>query len=270
MTLKIIFALLLCSLGFSQPSVTIATVNNTAITYAELLSAYEASALTPSNKRVTMEATLEFLINRQLVIDKGNTLGLNKNPVIQQRMLDVLFGATLAKELEKEINQITISENEIDNYYKDNKEYRTSQILLRLPINSNKEEFLEQFNKANDFYNQIKSTPAKFDELVKKSDAQNAETGGDLGFLPSTSYVPEFFDAINNKQVGYLAPPFRSIFGYHIVKITGVKELKEIDRGLYRKILFDKKRDTVVNAYYLKLRKQSAIVINKDKLPKGQ
>jgi parvulin-like peptidyl-prolyl isomerase len=50
--------------------------------------------------------------------------------------------------------------------------------------------------------------------------------------------------------------------GYHIIKILGVKSFEQIDKNLYKKIIYDKKRDAIIANYFNNLAKGSDITIN--------
>ena len=87
--------------------------------------------------------------------------------------------------------------------------------------------------------------------------------GGDLGFQPPTRLAPEYFEAINNQKVDYISKPVRTQMGYHIIKVLGVKTLDQIDKNLYKKIIYDKKRDAIIDNYFKALAKGADIKINK-------
>jgi len=247
----------------------IASVNGVKITLSEYLETLEAALAVPTHKKIQYEDVLQFIIDRNLVIQKAYKEKVDSEPLVKAKMEDVLFGAQISKELQSEFEKITISTNEVEQYYKNNKEYKTSQILLRLPVMPKKEDVKNLFKAVNVIYQEVKNDPSKFEEIAKKySETPAEQTNGDIGFQPPTSLLPEYFEAINGKQVGFLTPPVRTLFGYHIIKITGVREFKEINLGLYQKILFDIKRDTIIEKYYQELRKKANIVINKENLPK--
>jgi peptidyl-prolyl cis-trans isomerase C len=87
-----------------------------------------------------------------------------------------------------------------------------------------------------------------------------------MGYLPAASYAPEYYEAIKGKSVGHITPPFRTQFGYHIVKVTGIKDFKAINTDLYRKIIFDEKRDAMVSDLFKSLKKKASVKIFKDKI----
>ena len=60
-----------------------------------------------------------------------------------------------------------------------------------------------------------------FAELAKKNsdDPGSKNAGGDLGWQPAGVFAPEFEEAIGKLQPGQVSPPFRTQFGWHIVKV---------------------------------------------------
>lgn len=50
-------------------------------------------------------------------------------------------------------------------------------------------------------------------------DPGSKNNGGDLGFQPSGSFVPEFQKALDQLKPGEVSAPFRSQFGWHIVQV---------------------------------------------------
>jgi|KBSSwiStaDraftv2_1062776.scaffolds.fasta_scaffold00609_1 peptidyl-prolyl cis-trans isomerase D len=78
---------------------------------------------------------------------------------------------------------------------------------------------------ADDVYAKAKANPAKFGELAKEysKDPGSAEQGGDLGNFGRGAMVKPFEDAVFAAKAGDLLPPVLSDFGWHIIKVTGVR-----------------------------------------------
>ena len=73
---------------------------------------------------------------------------------------------------------------------------------------------------------ELKKAPGRFAELAKKhsQDPGSAEKGGDLEWFSSGMMVKPFEDAVfAMKKEGEIAGPVQSEFGFHIVRLTGVK-----------------------------------------------
>jgi len=79
--------------------------------------------------------------------------------------------------------------------------------------------------RAQEIYDQVKQKPDSFAELARKysQDPGSAEKGGDLGYFTHGSMVKGFDDAVFKMKPGEISPPVESEYGYHIIKLTGVR-----------------------------------------------
>lgn len=260
----IAFALSIATSAFAQNDPTVATVNGQAIKFSNFDQAYKQNLLVVSDKKVTKERVLTDMINRELGIAKAKKLKLDQDPVVKEKMEDVLFHAMVSKDLEPQLAKINVTDEDVKKYYADHKEYRTAHILFRMRAQPVKEESEAALAQALEVYGQISKKPASFAELANKySQSSTAPNGGDLGFQPALRYAPEYFDAIKNKPVGYISPPIKTQFGYHIIKVLAVRDFKEIDSSLYKKIIYDTRRDKIIEDYFAGLRKEGTIKIEK-------
>lgn len=251
----------------AKPDVVVATVNGTEIKKSQLEQAFEQNLMFVSDKIVTKEKVLNDIINREIGIKKAKEERLNDDPVVKAKMEDVLYHAKISKDLEKKLQTITVSDKEAQDYYAHNKEYRTAHILFRIRVTPQKEETEEAMKKALEVYKQLQAKPQMWPELANKySQSSTAPAGGDLGYLPAVKYAPEYFKAINNKPSGYISPPVRTQFGIHIIKVLGVHEWKEVDPAIYKKIVYDQKRDKMLDEYFANERKTAQIKIYKENL----
>jgi len=87
-----------------------------------------------------------------------------------------------------------------------------------------------------------------FEDLAKKySQDGSAAKGGDLGFFPRGVMVKEFENVAFSLQPGKVSAPFKSQFGYHIVKVTDKRPVKvytyaEVEKNIESKLKMDKLR----------------------------
>jgi peptidyl-prolyl cis-trans isomerase C len=246
---------LFCSFSaFAQKNVVSGPIT---ITQDEFREAFQEALFTPTYKKISKDSVLDELINVKLAALKARNLKMDEDPEVRQLIEQVLNKALLAKDLEKVFNKIEVSEQEVKSYYNSNPEYRSSQILYRVAAMPSKKEVTDAYTFIATVYKELTKDSSKFEELAKKhSQIANNNLGGDIGFLPSTSMAPEYYEAIKGKPVGFISKPVRTQFGYHIIKVTGVKKYKEIDEKMYRKIIFDTKRDQIIENYYGVLKKE--------------
>ena len=143
------FSLTIIVLAFYSPTFAevkkdsvVATINGDKILMGELNSAYIQNLRVVSNRPVTKKKVLTDIINRKLGIQKAQQNNLIKDPVVKQKINDILFHAQISKDLAPELKKITIKEQDIKNYYKKYPEYRTAHILLRIRVKKTKTETL--------------------------------------------------------------------------------------------------------------------------------
>jgi peptidyl-prolyl cis-trans isomerase C len=66
---------------------------------------------------------------------------------------------------------------------------------------------------------------ADFAELAKANSSDgSAASGGDLGWFGAGQMVPEFETAVKGMQVGEVAGPIQTQFGWHIIKLNEQRE----------------------------------------------
>jgi foldase protein PrsA len=114
---------------------------------------------------------------------------------------------------------VKVSDKQIEDYYEQNKdqytEVKTSHILV--DEESIAKEITEELKKGTDFA-----------ELAKKhsTDKVSAAEGGDLGLLSGKNQEldPTFLAAALKLKKDEVSDPVKTMFGYHIIKVTDRKE----------------------------------------------
>lgn len=82
--------------------------------------------------------------------------------------------------------------------------------------------------KAQGLLAQLRAAPEKFAELAKQNsqDPGSKDSGGDLGYFARGAMVKPFEDAAFKLKAGQLSDIVESSFGFHIIKLTGIKPAK--------------------------------------------
>ena len=79
---------------------------------------------------------------------------------------------------------------------------------------------------AQDLISQL-AEGADFASLAMENsiDPGSGAAGGELGCVPTSSWVPEFAEAVDNAEIGEVVGPVQSQFGFHIIEVTGLETI---------------------------------------------
>ncbi len=81
----------------------------------------------------------------------------------------------------------------------------------------------EKESKAEAILKQVLANPDSFEKIAQKEsdDRGSAEYGGELGYFTKTTMVPEFSKAAFDMKPDTISEkPVKTIYGYHIIKVT--------------------------------------------------
>ena len=131
-------------------------------------------------------------------------------------------------------NRIIVSEKEIDNFLtNDNSqsifqtEMRLSHILFSLSETATEDEITQTEQMASKVRDEL-LTGADFAKIASTvSDGGNAKAGGDLGWRRIDDIPTLFTDYIPDMKVGDISELIRSPSGFHIIKISDLKDMEE-------------------------------------------
>lgn len=172
----------------------------------------------------------------------------------------------------------TVSDEEIQKYYDDNKkdfyknEVKASHILISTVDENGKElsdaKKKEAKAKAEEVLKKIEAGE-EFASLAKEysADTGSAAEGGDLGYFGKGVMVSEFEDAAFGLEVGEVSDIVETQFGYHIIKVFDkVDEQSPLsdEKDSIKKILLSEKYTQTIE----KLRKAAKIEKNEDVIKK--
>jgi peptidyl-prolyl cis-trans isomerase D len=130
---------------------------------------------------------------------------------------------------------VAVSDADLRAYYDQNvarlsgaEERRASHILISAAKTAPDAERQKARAKAAELLAQVKKSPDTFAGLARKNsqDQGSAANGGDLDFFTRGAMVKPFEDAAFSMKKGEISDLIESEFGYHIIRLTDIKEPK--------------------------------------------
>jgi peptidyl-prolyl cis-trans isomerase SurA len=214
---------------FSQNEKTLVTINNQKTTVADFRRIYEKNLdAIDSEEAKDIEKNLELYINYKLKVEEAYLIKLDtlssykkeiasyKNQLSAPYLQDTTFIEALVKEM----------------YFRTQNEVKAKHILIRLAKDATPKDTLVSFNKILDIRNRIINGEG-FEKLAlemseDKSAQDDPKSGrkankGNLGYFDAFKMVASFEDAAYNTKAGAISMPFRSKFGYHIIKVDNFR-----------------------------------------------
>jgi len=209
---------------------------------------------------------LDQVISEKLLIQEAKNIDLEEdNDVLEQiqKMTEQILVQVL---IEREIlDKTKVNDEEVLEYYEQNKDSFTEkeQVYLYNIL-------LETEEEAQDILEQLKAG-GDFSEIAQeRSTGPSAAQGGDLGYLPKGTIIPEIEEVVFALELEELSEVIKTDFGFHILKITEkkpgtVKTLEEVKEDIIQTLLPDKQKEAFENLLE-ELKSKSEIEINEEAL----
>lgn len=242
----------------------VAVINGQAITEKEFKRRYQQQLKVFRYTPPTKENILNDIINFELAVQEAKNKKLMDDPEIKERINMVLVQSVVERALAGKISKINVTDEEVQNYCKNNPELRTSVIFIPLSSYATNAAVERAMSKAKNALKEVKSGKA-FEEVVAEySEGPTISRGGDMGYLLKDKVDPEYYETAKNLKLGKTSDIIRTQFGLHIIKLTGRKPCSNFDNiADWKRLIYNNKKMELYKNYYASLRKKSKISINK-------
>ncbi|MEY3238079.1 MAG: hypothetical protein RI883_2180 [Bacteroidota bacterium] len=217
--LIIAFGILL-SLGVrAQQDPVLMEIDGKPVTKSEFLQIYLKNNTDPKYDKAALDEYMQLFVKFKLKVSEAEALGYDTIPKLSKELdgyrkqlaLPYLVDAAKNEELVKEA------------YDRTKTEVRASHILIRIESNASPADTLVAYNKIMGLKKRIEKGE-EFALVAKgkngSEDPSAVNNGGDLGYFNAFQMVYPFEDKAYNTAIGGVSDPFRTRFGYHIVKVT--------------------------------------------------
>lgn len=212
-------------------SKTIATVNGAAIPQLRLDLRIKVAAEQGQKDSPELRKTIrDDLINLEVIAQEAVKLRLGPPIEVSKSFIDTPIGQQniLAQQsalagafFQDYAKRHPVTEEALLQEYENlksrigNKEYKVAHILVASE------------NEAIAIATELKKGRS-FDKIAKEKslDPGSSKQGGDLGWNPPSSYVAPFAEAFQKLAKGHVSSPVQTQFGWHIIKLEDVRDLK--------------------------------------------
>ena len=208
---------------------------------------------------------LKNLIDLELSSQEAVKRGLDKDPKMLYDTKILLSQHLLEKEVYKKFDAIQVSDRDLKKYFEKSPEIKASHILFKLDPKVDKTKEEEVRKKAEEVLKKVRAGE-DFSELSKKySEGPSAKNGGDLDYFTRDSMVSEFSEvAFKLKKIGDISDLVRTKYGFHIIKLTGIRDFKSADKRRLQNQVKAQKQKEIYEGFFAKLKKNAKITVHEN------
>lgn len=200
-------------------------------------------------------AIKEEVIRREILAGEARKKGLEKNPMLKAQVELAQQAVLIRAYMQDFVRTHPVADADARKEYDSikaqlgSKEYKTRHILV------------EKEDEAKAIIAKLQKGE-KFDELAKQSkDPGSKDKGGDLGWSAPSAYVKPFSDALVKLEKGvFTAIPVKSDFGYHVIKLEDVRDLKVPTFEEAKPQITQRLQQKIVEEHIMALRKSAKVV----------
>lgn len=223
---KIIFFISVCvsfSL-FSQKGEVLFSIDKEKVTVEEFKNVYEKNLdLVVDEDSKNIDKYLDLYVNYKLKIKEAYALKLDTSRSYKRELATYKNQLAAPYLQDNEMLEKLVEEA----YFRTKNEIKAKHILVRFPKGTKPNDTLSYFNKITTYRNRIIAGES-FEKVAAEvsEDPSAKRNNGNLGYFTAFKMVYPFEDAAYKTKVGEVSKPFKTRFGYHIVKVDALRPSK--------------------------------------------
>jgi peptidyl-prolyl cis-trans isomerase SurA len=201
--------------GLSSQAQTLFTYGPNTVSKEEFLRVYQKnnSQKKPDFSATSVNQYVDLYSLFKMKVKEAEVMQLDTNAAVKSELNN--YKGQLARTYlsDKEVTKQLVNEA----YNRTKEELHVQHILVALRPN---DDSAKAYQKIDSIYKAIVNNKADFGQLAKtfSDDKYSAVKGGDLGYITALQVVYPFESAAYKTPVGQVSKPFRTQFGFHIVK----------------------------------------------------
>lgn len=240
-------------------SATVATVNGKPIT-EEMVRVYGAQrSQAPGAQQLSPEATIDELVNIELVTQDAEKQGIDKRPNVVKQLDWQRRSLIVGVSMREYITAHPVTDEEMKKTYDeqvkkhDGNEYHARHILVATEEEA--KDLIAQISKGGDF--------AKL-AMEKTTDPSGKQNGGDLGWFSPEQMVKPFSEAASKMKKGQVSTkPVQTQFGWHVIKLEDTRSVEPPTFESVKEQIQMQLQNQRIETYLADLRKGAKIEVMK-------
>ncbi len=201
------------------------TINDKKITQSEFLQIYLKNNPDPKYDKASLDEYMELFTKFKLKVAEAEALGYDTIPKLVKELDGYKNQLALPYLVDSAKNESLIKEA----YERTKNEIKASHILIKTNPNASPEDTLKAYNKIMLLKKRIENGEDFAMVAMGKDGSEDpsvTSNGGNLGYFTAFQMVYPFEDAAYTTPIGKISNPFRTRFGYHIVKVVDKREAR--------------------------------------------
>ena len=212
-------------LALAQEDQVIMTVDGEPVVKSEFLQIYLKNNDAPRYDKEALDEYMDLFVKFKLKVAEAEALGYDTIPKLVRELNGYREQLALPYLIDSTKNDELIQEA----YERMKTEVRASHILIRVESNASPEDTLTAYNRLLALKGRI-DKGEDFASVARgkmgSEDPSAVKNGGDLGYFTAFQMVYPFEEKAYNTNVGEISEPFRTRFGYHILKVTDKRDAR--------------------------------------------
>lgn len=211
---------ILCLVTNNLPAQTLFTYGDNKVDKDEFVRIYEKNAINkkPDYSKEALEDYLKLYSIFRMKVKEAEKQQIDTIGSIQSELDN--YRRQLAKNYltDDEVNNKLLKEA----YDRMKENLKVEHILILSSPMAASKDTVEPYQRIDSIYKVLQKDPSKFAALAEaySADKQSAVRGGDIGYITGLQTVYEFENAAYNTPVGKISKPFKTQFGYHVLRVT--------------------------------------------------
>jgi len=191
------------------------TINGKPVLKSEFEYIYNKNNTNNSLDKKTLDEYVDLFINFKLKVEEAKTQGIDTTKSFINELAGYRSQLTKPYLTDSKVDESVLREA----YERSKEDVEVSHILIRIPENATPADTLKAWNDINAISKRLQKEDFTKVARATSQDQSVEKNSGRIGWISAFRTVYPFETMAYNTPVGTVSKPFRTAFGYHILKV---------------------------------------------------